>query len=139
MSTQTLAGSSAAVRGFDELSRADVPFAGGKGANLGELSAAGLPVPPGFVVGAPAYAAFVDESGLRERHRGAARATSTSMTLLRSGGVRRRARDDRGDAGAGHSRIAITEAYASVGDGDARSPSARRPPPRTPPQRRSRA
>ena len=67
MSTQTLAGSSAAVRGFDELSRADVPFAGGKGANLGELSAAGLPVPPGFVVGAPAYAAFVDESGLRER------------------------------------------------------------------------
>ena len=67
MSTQTLAGSSAAVRGFGELSRADVPFAGGKGANLGELSAAGLPVPPGFVVGAPAYAAFVDESGLRER------------------------------------------------------------------------
>ena len=24
-------------------------------------------MPPGFVVGAPAYAAFVDESGLRER------------------------------------------------------------------------
>lgn len=57
----------AAIRQFSELSRADVPFAGGKGANLGELMAAGLPVPPGFVVGAPAYAAFVDQTGLRAR------------------------------------------------------------------------
>jgi len=58
---------STAVRDFAELSRSDVPFAGGKGANLGELTAAGFPVPPGFVVGAPAYAAFVDATGLRER------------------------------------------------------------------------
>jgi pyruvate, water dikinase len=57
----------APVRLFSELSRADVPYAGGKGANLGELTAAGLPVPPGFVVGAPAYAAFCDEGGLRAR------------------------------------------------------------------------
>jgi pyruvate,water dikinase len=56
-----------AVRGFSKLSRADVPYAGGKGANLGELTAAGLPVPPGFVVGAPAYAAFCDAGGLRGR------------------------------------------------------------------------
>jgi pyruvate,water dikinase len=56
-----------AVLGFDQLGRGDVDFAGGKGANLGELTAAGLPVPPGFVVGAPAYAAFCDESGLRDR------------------------------------------------------------------------
>jgi pyruvate, water dikinase len=55
------------VLGFDRLDRGDVDFAGGKGANLGELTAAGLPVPPGFVVGAPAYAAFCEESGLRER------------------------------------------------------------------------
>jgi len=54
-----------AVRRFAELSRSDVPFAGGKGANLGEMTSAGVPVPPGFVVGAPAYAAFCDESGLR--------------------------------------------------------------------------
>src|SRR6266545_1182397 len=66
-STQAPAGSTAAVRGFAELSRADVELAGGKGANLGELTSAGLPVPPGFVVGAPAYASFVDESGLRQR------------------------------------------------------------------------
>jgi pyruvate, water dikinase len=56
-----------AVRGFERLRRADVAFAGGKGANLGELTAAGFPVPPGFVVGAPAYAAFCDGTGLRER------------------------------------------------------------------------
>ena len=48
------------VRSFAELSRRDVEYAGGKGANLGELTAAGIPVPDGFVVGAPAYRAFVD-------------------------------------------------------------------------------
>ncbi len=58
---------SQAVRRFADLSRDDVPYAGGKGANLGEMTAAGLPVPSGFVVGAPAYAAFCDEGGLRTR------------------------------------------------------------------------
>ncbi|HMI80527.1 MAG TPA: phosphoenolpyruvate synthase [Solirubrobacterales bacterium] len=52
---------------FERLGRGDVSFAGGKGANLGELTAAGLPVPPGFVVGAPAYADFCDDTGLRDR------------------------------------------------------------------------
>jgi pyruvate,water dikinase len=55
-----------ATRPFGDLRREDVAFAGGKGANLGELTLAGLPVPPGFVVGAPAYAAFVEETGLRD-------------------------------------------------------------------------
>ena len=57
----------AATRFFDDLCKADVDYAGGKGANLGELTHAGVPVPGGFVVGAPAYAAFCDEHGLRER------------------------------------------------------------------------
>src|SRR5829696_4210845 len=56
-----------AVRTFAALSHDDVLFAGGKGANLGELTAAGLPVPGGFVVGAQAYAAFCDADGLRAR------------------------------------------------------------------------
>ncbi|HEX5592042.1 MAG TPA: phosphoenolpyruvate synthase [Solirubrobacterales bacterium] len=55
------------VLAFAELGREEVEFAGGKGANLGELTAAGLPVPPGFVIGAPAYAAFCEQSGLRDR------------------------------------------------------------------------
>ncbi|HEX5375661.1 MAG TPA: phosphoenolpyruvate synthase [Solirubrobacterales bacterium] len=59
--------SSEAVLGFEDLRRADVDRAGGKGANLGELTAAGLPVPPGFVISASAYAAFCDANGLRSR------------------------------------------------------------------------
>ena len=43
------------VRWFDRLGREDVAVAGGKGANLGELTAGGFPVPPGFVVTAGAY------------------------------------------------------------------------------------
>ena len=56
-----------AVRPFGQLGREDTMYAGGKGANLGELTSAGLPVPDGFVVGAPAYAAFLMQTGLRER------------------------------------------------------------------------
>jgi pyruvate, water dikinase len=52
---------------FARLGKDDVDYAGGKGANLGELTAAGLPVPDGFVVGAPAYAAYCEQTGLRER------------------------------------------------------------------------
>jgi pyruvate, water dikinase len=56
-----------AVRPFSELRKVDVDYAGGKGANLGEMTHAGLPIPQGFVVGAPAYAAFCDANGLRAR------------------------------------------------------------------------
>ncbi len=42
--------SSEFVRPFAALRRGDTLIAGGKGANLGELTAAGIPVPPGFVV-----------------------------------------------------------------------------------------
>ncbi|MCE9670840.1 phosphoenolpyruvate synthase [Myxococcus stipitatus] len=40
---------------FESLSRGDTAVAGGKGANLGELTRAGLPVPPGFVITAAAF------------------------------------------------------------------------------------
>ncbi len=56
-----------AVLAFADLRVGDTAYAGGKGANLGELTSAGLPVPPGFVVGAPSYAAFCEETGLRAR------------------------------------------------------------------------
>lgn len=38
------------VAAFEQLRMGDTDEAGGKGANLGELVAAGLPVPPGFVI-----------------------------------------------------------------------------------------
>jgi pyruvate,water dikinase len=56
-----------AIREFARLRVTDVGYAGGKGANLGELTAAGMPVPGGFVIGAPAYVAFRNETGLGER------------------------------------------------------------------------
>jgi pyruvate,water dikinase len=52
---------------LSELGRSDVSLAGGKGANLGELTAAGFPVPRGFVVVAPAYLDAVERSGARAR------------------------------------------------------------------------
>ncbi|MGO8946537.1 MAG: phosphoenolpyruvate synthase [Ktedonobacterales bacterium] len=54
------------VRWFEEIGKSDVPVAGGKGANLGEMLQAGLPVPPGFVIAAAAYHAFIDHAKLRD-------------------------------------------------------------------------
>jgi pyruvate,water dikinase len=50
---------------FGDIGLADVASVGGKGANLGELTGAGLPVPPGFVVTAEAYLASMDAAGVR--------------------------------------------------------------------------
>ncbi|MEM4525839.1 MAG: phosphoenolpyruvate synthase [Methanothermobacter sp.] len=49
---------------FEELTKDDVPIAGGKGANLGELTHAGIPVPPGFVVTSKTYDKFMKDTGL---------------------------------------------------------------------------
>ena len=51
---------------FDEIGKEDIALVGGKGANLGELTRAGLPVPPGFVVTTGAYDAFVEAGGLTD-------------------------------------------------------------------------
>ena len=55
------------VKRFDELGRAAIDLAGGKGANLGELTQARLPVPPGFVLTTAAYRLFVESNGLDEK------------------------------------------------------------------------
>ena len=52
---------------FEELNKSDIGIAGGKGANLGELTQAGIPVPPGFVVTAQAYEKFMDEAGINDQ------------------------------------------------------------------------
>ena len=56
-----------ATRWFGEIGLPDVGLIGGKGANLGELTTARLPVPRDFVVTAAAYLAAVSESGARAR------------------------------------------------------------------------
>jgi pyruvate,water dikinase len=56
---------------FADIGLADAPTVGGKGANLGELVQAGLPVPPGFVVTAQAYLSSMDAAGVRSELSGA--------------------------------------------------------------------
>jgi pyruvate,water dikinase len=53
------AGASPLVLCFAEIGRGDLALAGGKGANLGEMTRAGFPVPPGFCVTTAAYRLFL--------------------------------------------------------------------------------
>jgi phosphohistidine swiveling domain-containing protein len=50
------------VRAFSEIRADDVAIVGGKGANLGEMTRAGLAVPPGFCLTAEAYRTFIASS-----------------------------------------------------------------------------
>lgn len=52
---------------FSEVGKNDGAVVGGKGANLGELTQAGLPVPPGFIVTAQAYFTYLKATGLDKR------------------------------------------------------------------------
>ncbi len=84
---------------FEAIGLPDAPEVGGKGANLGELSRAGLPVPPGFVLGASAFRAAIDASTtgaqLRalftstdpDRQAGLATACTEMRRLVRDGGI----------------------------------------------------
>ncbi|HVN26194.1 MAG TPA: PEP/pyruvate-binding domain-containing protein [Candidatus Paceibacterota bacterium] len=51
-------------RDFEGLSKKDVALAGGKGASLGEMTQAGLPVPSGFVILSTAFEKFIEEQGI---------------------------------------------------------------------------
>jgi len=55
-----------AVVWFDEVTKKDIPLVGGKGANLGEMTNAGIPVPGGFIVTAAAYYDFIEKTGLQK-------------------------------------------------------------------------
>lgn len=55
-----------AVLWLDDVDADDIGTVGGKGASLGELIGAGLPVPPGFVVTAGTYREFIEEAEIDE-------------------------------------------------------------------------
>ena len=55
------------IRWFSELGKGNVKDVGGKGANLGEMYNAGMPVPPGFVTTADSYKYFLDKTGLGKK------------------------------------------------------------------------
>src|SRR6516162_10296115 len=73
------------VSWLSELGKDDGALAGGKGANLGELLRARLPVPPGFVVTTAAYRHFVAANSLQpEIERRAEAAPPEDMAALAS-------------------------------------------------------
>ena len=49
------------IKDFKELTKNDVELAGWKGASLGEMTQAGIPVPSGFVIVSGAFEQFLDE------------------------------------------------------------------------------
>lgn len=57
------------VRWFEHIRKSDVALVGGKGANLGEMTHAGFPVPAGFVVTIDAYRRFAEATGVGDRIR----------------------------------------------------------------------
>jgi pyruvate, water dikinase len=52
------------IKHFKQLGKNDANVAGGKGASLGEMTSAKMPVPPGFVVLAQAFDKFLEETDL---------------------------------------------------------------------------
>lgn len=52
---------------FDQVRKNDIPLVGGKGANLGEMVSAGIPVPDGFIVTAKAYYDFIELTSLKQK------------------------------------------------------------------------
>jgi pyruvate,water dikinase len=55
------------VMWFGNLRKTDIPLAGGKNANLGEMISVGLPVPPGFAVTAYAYEKFTETTHIAKK------------------------------------------------------------------------
>jgi len=49
---------------FKDVDKDDVPIVGGKGANLGEMTRAGFPVPNGFITTSEAYYQYIKENNL---------------------------------------------------------------------------
>ncbi|MEM5853251.1 MAG: PEP/pyruvate-binding domain-containing protein [Candidatus Aenigmatarchaeota archaeon] len=55
------------VAWFEQLNKDSINIAGGKGANLGELTRMKMPVPPGFVITTKAFEKFIELGGIKEK------------------------------------------------------------------------
>lgn len=63
---------------FKEVDKDDLALVGGKGANLGEMTKSGFPVPPGFIVTSTAYYYFLAENKLRRKIKDILKTTNIS-------------------------------------------------------------
>jgi len=53
------------INQFTDLDANDTDIAGGKGASLGEITQANIPVPPGYVVLTDAFKQFIEANDLK--------------------------------------------------------------------------
>ncbi|WP_284014333.1 phosphoenolpyruvate synthase [Halobaculum litoreum] len=107
-----------AVLWLDDVTADDLDTVGGKGASLGELTGAGLPVPPGFVVTAGTYRTFIEEAGIDEELFAAMEIDPEDSAALRA--AEATARDLILGTDLPESvRTEVLDAYRSMGDGDA--------------------
>lgn len=60
-------GSLPIIRFFKDIDKNDTPLVGGKGANLGEMTKAGFPVPNGFAITINAYDQFLAENDIAKK------------------------------------------------------------------------
>ncbi|MBA3529363.1 MAG: phosphoenolpyruvate synthase, partial [Propionibacteriaceae bacterium] len=104
------------VLSFDALDRDSLPAAGGKAANLGELTRAGFPVPRGFCVTTAAYAIVSGNAGLDATLDALddAPANDTERLSSLASGMRETLRAAPVPEGVARS---ITEAYRELADG----------------------
>ena len=93
----------------------DLAILGGKGAGLAKLTAAGLPVPDGFVVTTAAFATVIDATVRSALHDLATRTPDTSIAALEL--TSQQLRDAVLDHSADHALLAdVTAAYRRLGD-----------------------
>ncbi|MEZ5572808.1 MAG: phosphoenolpyruvate synthase [Halioglobus sp.] len=105
------------VAWFEDLSIENVALAGGKGANLGEMTHAGLPVPPGFVVTTDAFLSTLDACGIRDELKHMfADSPGDNATALAQASAQMRALIE-GVTVPTDVREAIAKAYAKLGSG----------------------
>jgi len=69
---------------LEEVGKEDIAIVGGKGASLGEMLRAELPVPTGFAVTAQAFRRFIDENGISENLFGSLEVDVDNADILRS-------------------------------------------------------
>ncbi|MFD1635175.1 phosphoenolpyruvate synthase [Haloplanus ruber] len=107
-----------AVAWLEDVRSTDLGTVGGKAASLGELTEAGLPVPPGFVVTAGTYRTFIEEAGIDEELFAAVDVDSEDSAALAAAHERAHELIMETDVPASV-REGILDAYRSVGDGEA--------------------
>ena len=106
-----------AVAWLEDVRSTDLGTVGGKAASLGELTEAGLPVPPGFVVTAGTYRTFIEEAGIDEELFSAVDVDSEDSEALET--AHERAHELIVETEVPENvRAEIVEAYRSMGDGE---------------------